>query len=332
MKTIMKLADETAVAEAAEIIKNGGLVAFPTETVYGLGANALCEAAKAKIYAAKGRPSDNPLIYHIAEPAQLDKIASDVPDVAKKLMDAFWPGPLTIIFQSFEGVGTVGVRMPKNPISLSLIRLAGLPVAAPSANVSGSPSPTAAAHVLGDLNGKIDMILDGGRCECGLESTVIDCVSSPPVILRPGGVTQEEIEAQIGQVLMVTEVLGDEVPKAPGMKYKHYAPKAEVIVVTGENAADEIGALAVGPKVGIMAQTRSLSQFAGKIVLDMGSDLEEIAANLFYLLRKCDDLGLEKVFVEGVEETGLGAAIMNRLKKAASGSGIVGLAMEGICK
>jgi len=301
--------------QAAEIIKNGGLVAFPTETVYGLGANALDEAACAKIYAAKGRPSDNPLIMHISEDMTLDGIVQNISPEAAKLMEAFWPGSLTIIFQSVpRGTfsDTVGVRMPKNLVARLLIHYAGVPIAAPSANLSGRPSPTTAAHVLEDLDGKIDMILDGGPCEVGLESTVIDCSGGgTPTILRPGAVTREMIESVIGPVGMKLEVAADETPKSPGMKYRHYAPKAKVTVVTGEAAKikrklEELACASQGKKVRIVT------------VEDMGGSYEAIAANLFDMLRMCDEIGLDEVFVEGVTEEGLGVAIMNRLKKAAS--------------
>jgi len=293
---------------AAEIIKNGGLVAFPTETVYGLGANALDPDACAKIYAVKGRPSDNPLIMHISDDMTLDGIAKNVPPQAKKLMDAFWPGSLTIVLQKDDAVqsnfDTVGVRMPYTVWARLLIHYAGVPIAAPSANLSGRPSPTTAQHVLEDLDGKIEMILDGGPCPVGLESTVIDCSGDTPTILRPGAVTREMIEGLIGPVDMVSEVGANEAPKSPGMKYKHYAPNAKVIVVVGEPAK-------VRAKIEELAKN-------GHNTLILGDSMEDIAANLFDRLRQCDEMGMDEVFVEGVEEQGLGVAIMNRLKKAAS--------------
>ena len=322
MKTIVKSASDAGALEmAADIIKRGGLVAFPTETVYGLGGNALDAAACAKIYAAKGRPSDNPLISHIADIDMLSQIVENVPRGTKILMDKFWPGPLTIIFPALGG-GTVGVRMPENAVALRFIRLCGVPVAAPSANVSGRPSPTSASHVLADLDGKIDMILDGGGCKHGLESTVIDCTVTPPVILRPGAVTKEMIEAEIGPVGFVTEA-GDDAPKAPGMKYRHYAPKAKLTVVVGEQVAVnakilQLAASAKHPKFAIMAATQNLNTYVGYALMDMGENPQKIAAGLFEKLRLCDEMGLDEVFVEGVAENGLGTAIMNRLKKAAS--------------
>ncbi|MCL2396482.1 MAG: L-threonylcarbamoyladenylate synthase [Defluviitaleaceae bacterium] len=321
MRTVLKHSSTPdAIEQAARIIKDGGLVAFPTETVYGLGGNALCSAACAKIYAAKGRPSDNPLISHISDAAQLAELVSHVPAKAQKLIDAFWPGPLTIIFPCKNTPGqTIGIRMPQNPVALALITHAGVPIAAPSANISGRPSPTTAAHVLTDLDGKVDMILDGGMCQHGLESTVIDCTVEPPTILRPGSVTKEMIEAHIGPVNVTTEAGADEAPKAPGMKYKHYAPQAVLTVVRGraEDVRTAITRLAkdsTAKSVGIMAT----SSYEGFTTLLMGNTTEEIAAGLFALLRKCDEMGLAEVFVEGVDEAGLGAAIMNRLEKAAA--------------
>ena len=305
----------TNITKAADIIKNGGLVAFPTETVYGLGANALDEAACAKVYAVKGRPSDNPLIMHISDNMTLEGIVKNVSPEATKLMNAFWPGSLTIIFQSNVPRGTysdtVALRMPKNLMARLLIHLAEVPIAAPSANLSGRPSPTTAAHVLEDLGGKIDMILDGGPCEVGLESTVIDCSGHTPTILRPGAVTREMIEKLIGSVDLISEVAADEAPKSPGMKYRHYAPQAKLTIVTGETIKaraklEELAKAAEGKKVKIMT------------VEDMGGNHQAIAANLFDMLRRCDEEGLEEVFVEAVDEEGLGVAIMNRLKKAAS--------------
>ena len=320
MKTIFAKAEETgALAAAAKILQAGGLVAFPTETVYGLGGNALDAAACAKIYAAKGRPSDNPLISHVADLDMLKTVAAKISEGAQILIKNFWPGPLTIIFPAANG-GSVGVRMPANPIARRLIGLAGVPVAAPSANVSGGPSPTLAAHVLADLDGKIDMIIDGGPCEHGLESTVIDCTVTPAVILRPGSVTKEMIEAKIGPVAMATEA-GSGPPKAPGMKYKHYAPAARLVVVTGAaaNVEREILRLAAAmgdAKFAILAA--DAAAYEGHSVLEMGRSAAEIGANLFALLRKCDEMGLDAAIVEGVAEEGLGVAIMNRLKKAAS--------------
>ena len=338
-----------AIEHAAQIIKSGGLVAFPTETVYGLGANALSNDACAKVYAAKGRPTDNPLIMHIADMSALESIAKDIPPEAKKLMEHYWPGPLTIILNravdayvnrdcdAFENVAfeknvprgtflkTVAVRMPNNPIALELIHAAGVPIAAPSANISGRPSPTTAKHVLEDLEGLIDMVLDGGACEVGLESTVIDFTESVPIILRPGAITAEMVKGHIGDVkehMQNEQLEGGQAPKSPGMKYKHYAPLAKLTIVTGDeqrvnktiNAALQNKSR---EKTGIMVMGND-DKYNWPNVLKMGNDADEVAANLFLMLRLCDDMGLDEVYVEGLEESGIGVAIMNRLKKAAS--------------
>ena len=278
MKTIVAKVDlrQASSAEviqtAAKILQEGGLVAFPTETVYGLGGNGLDSAACEKIYLAKGRPSDNPLILHISEIEELDRIVAEVSPQAKALMDAFWPGPLTMIFKKKDivpakatgGLDTVAVRFPNHPVARAIIRAAGLPIAAPSANSSGKPSPTRASHVEYDLNGKIDMIVDGGAAEWGLESTIVDVSDEIPMILRPGAVTKEMIEAVVGQVEIDPAILhkptADFKPKAPGMKYTHYSPKAEVFLMKGEQTAvaERINAFAAaeraaGKKVGVMA-------------------------------------------------------------------------------
>ena len=237
--------NETILNEAGEILKEGGLVAFPTETVYGLGANALDPKASEKTYAAKGRPSDNPLIVHIAEYGALEKIVKEIPPKTEALANAFWPGPLTMIFEKSEivpyettgGLETVAVRMPSNLIAMELIRAGGGYISAPSANTSGRPSPTKAEHVADDLNGKIEMILDGGSVEIGLESTIVDMTVEPPMILRPGAITKEMLEQEIGEVDVDRTILSvdsHQAPKAPGMKYRHYAPKADLIIVEGE--------------------------------------------------------------------------------------------------
>ena len=265
--------------EAAGILRSGGLVAFPTETVYGLGGNALDEDAARKIYAAKGRPSDNPLIAHVSCVEEVAPLVKEIPEAGRKLMEAFWPGPLTMIFPKSEkvpygttgGLDTVAVRFPNHPVARAIIRAAGLPIAAPSANSSGKPSPTRASHVEYDLNGKIDMIVDGGAAEWGLESTIVDVSDEIPMILRPGAVTKEMIEAVVGQVEIDPAILhkptADFKPKAPGMKYTHYSPKAEVFLVKGEQTAvaERINALAAaeraaGKKVGVMAteETKTL--------------------------------------------------------------------------
>lgn len=344
MKTILAKVDlsqpESAevIQTAARILQEGGLVAFPTETVYGLGGNGLDGAACEKIYLAKGRPSDNPLILHISEFEELNAIVREISPAAKKLMDAFWPGPLTMVFPKADivpakatgGLDTVAVRFPSHPVARAIIKAAGLPIAAPSANSSGKPSPTRASHVEYDLNGKIDMIMDGGAAEWGLESTIVDVSGDVPMILRPGAVTKEMMEEVVGRVeidpAILTKPAADLKPKAPGMKYTHYSPKAEVILVKGERqaVADEINRLAAldmseGKKTGVMATEETKDLYHADIILSLGSRArpEEIGANLFKLLRKFDFLGAEKVYSEVFSEEGEGMAIMNRLNKAA---------------
>ena len=323
---------------AAKILQEGGLVAFPTETVYGLGGNGLDGTACEKIYIAKGRPSDNPLILHISEFKELNPIVREISPAAQKLMDAFWPGPLTMVFPKSDivpekatgGLDTVAVRFPNHPVARAIIKAAGLPIAAPSANSSGKPSPTRASHVEFDLNGKIDMIVDGGAAEWGLESTIVDVSGEVPMILRPGAVTKEMMEEVVGTVEIDPAILqkpaADLKPKAPGMKYTHYSPKAEVILVKGETTAvvDEINRLAAedmahGLKTGVMATEETKNLYQADIVLSLGSRErpEEIGANLFKFLRKFDFLGAERVYSEVFSEEGEGMAIMNRLNKAA---------------
>ena len=313
-------------------------MAFPTETVYGLGGNGLDGTACEKIYIAKGRPSDNPRILHISEFEELNPIVREISPAAQKLMDAFWPGPLTMVFPKSDivpekatgGLDTVAVRFPNHPVARAIIKAAGLPIAAPSANSSGKPSPTRASHVEFDLNGKIDMIVDGGAAEWGLESTIVDVSGEVPMILRPGAVTKEMMEEVVGTVEIDPAILqkpaADLKPKAPGMKYTHYSPKAEVILVKGETTAvvDEINRLAAedmahGLKTGVMATEETKDLYKADIILSLGSRErpEEIGANLFKYLRKFDFLGAERVYSEVFSEEGEGMAIMNRLNKAA---------------
>ena len=344
MKTILAKVDlrqpeaMEIIQKAAKILQEGGLVAFPTETVYGLGGNGLDSTACEKIYIAKGRPSDNPLILHISEFEELNPIVREISPAAKALMDAFWPGPLTMVFPKSDivpekatgGLDTVAVRFPNHPVARAIIKAAGLPIAAPSANSSGKPSPTRASHVEFDLNGKIDMIVDGGAAEWGLESTIVDVSGEVPMILRPGAVTKEMMEEVVGTVEIDPAILqkpaADLKPKAPGMKYTHYSPKAEVILVKGETTAvaDEINRLAAedmahGLKTGVMATEETKDLYKADIVLSLGSRErpEEIGANLFKYLRKFDFLGAERVYSEVFSEEGEGMAIMNRLNKAA---------------
>ena len=344
MKTIVAKVDlrQASSAEviqtAAKILQEGGLVAFPTETVYGLGGNGLDSAACEKIYLAKGRPSDNPLILHISEIEELDRIVAEVSLQAKALMDAFWPGPLTMIFKKKDivpakatgGLDTVAVRFPNHPVARAIIRAAGLPIAAPSANSSGKPSPTRASHVEYDLNGKIDMIVDGGAAEWGLESTIVDVSDEIPMILRPGAVTKEMIEEVVGQVEIDPAILhkptADFKPKAPGMKYRHYAPKADLAIVEGpeEAVVKKINELAAeakahGEQVGIIATDETKDRYPEGLVVSIGSRKEEetIAHHLYEVLRDFDQSAVRSIYSEAFYTPRMGQAIMNRLLKAA---------------
>lgn len=324
--------------EAAQIIRQGGLVAFPTETVYGLGANALDDGAAKRIYAAKGRPSDNPLIAHVSSIEEVNALVSDVPDTARKLMEAFWPGPLTLVFRKSDvvpyettgGLDTVAVRMPGDLAARRLIALAGVPVAAPSANTSGRPSPTLASHVLQDLDGKIEMVIDGGAVGIGLESTIVDVSGSEPVLLRPGAVTVEMLEGILGKILIDPVILGpvsdDRKPKAPGMKYRHYAPQAQLWLVEGElnQVVDKIKILTEekikdGAAVGIICTEETKDRYRQGIIRSLGDRSREdaIAHNLFGVLREFDDLNVDYIYSESFSGDHLGQAIMNRLMKAA---------------
>lgn len=330
--------DLSIIKEAAQIIRNGGIVAFPTETVYGLGANALDQESVKKIYLAKGRPSDNPLIVHISSIEELYPLVESIKLKAKILMDLFWPGPLTLIFPKSKiipdsitaGLSTVAVRMPDNKIARELIKYSGVPIAAPSANISGSPSPTKAEHVIKDLNGKIDMILDGGSVRVGLESTVLDVTRDTPVILRPGGITKEMLEKTIGEVLIDSAIISEkefvDTPMAPGMKYKHYSPKAKLVIVEGEinKVIEKINSLAKENKeqklkVGIMATEQTRENYQADLILSVGDrdKAETIAAKLFDTLRAFDEAGIDIIFSESFSYEEIGFAIMNRLKKAA---------------
>lgn len=323
---------------AAEVIKSGGLVAFPTETVYGLGANALNEKAVAGIFTAKGRPSDNPLIVHIADQTELERLTSSVPSCASALISAFWPGPLTLVMPKAAsvpqiitaGLDTVAIRMPSHPVALTLIRKAGVPVAAPSANVSGRPSPTLASHVIEDLSGRVDVILDGGKVKVGLESTVLDLTQADPMILRPGGVTYEQLAKYLDKLGFDPSMLAggniNAAPKSPGMKYRHYAPKARVVIVQGifERVVEKINSLTLqneesGIKTGILATDESKDLYKAGRVISMGSRKSPatIAANLFESLRLFDDTDARMIIAEAIEGDGIGMAVMNRLSKAA---------------
>jgi L-threonylcarbamoyladenylate synthase len=329
--------DIDTLKEAAQVIKNGGTVAFPTETVYGLGADALNEDACIKIFAAKGRPQDNPLIVHVAG-FDIERYVKYIPQMAKKLMEDFWPGPLTIIMPKSDvipdkvtaGLDSVAIRMPLNKTARKLIELSKVPIAAPSANISGRPSPTTIEHCIEDLMGKVDMIIGWEKCDVGLESTIVDTTGDNVVILRPGAITREMLEEAIGEVSMdqaVTGKLSDNVkPKAPGMKYRHYAPKAAMTIVRGDidNMVNNINHLAAqaqkkGQIVGIMATDETYERYSANYKLSTGSRKEFgiIAANIFDCLREFDKINVDCIFAEGFNEDGIGLAIMNRLKKAA---------------
>ncbi|RRD93885.1 threonylcarbamoyl-AMP synthase [Clostridiales bacterium COT073_COT-073] len=324
------------VTEAAEYLAAGKLVAFPTETVYGIGANALSEEAAANIYKAKGRPSDNPLIVHLADWEQLPEYVTDISVQARQLAAAFWPGPLTMIFKKREnisgeitgGLDTVGIRIPIHPVARAILRACNLPVAAPSANISGKPSPTEFAHVLEDLDGRVDMIIKSGSAQVGLESTVIDMSGARPVILRPGGISKAMIEAVIGPVDMNRGQLADqEIPMAPGMKYRHYAPKGKIHLLPLADFDTTLRELKKqlttaqqrGKKTALLVPDEYAREFPADICFDLGPEqaLEEIARHLFDGLRFMDLNEIEDIFATSYPETGIGEAIMNRLKKAA---------------
>lgn len=328
-----KIMDCPQIEEASLWIKKNEVVAFPTETVYGLGGNALSNEAVERIFAAKGRPGDNPLIVHIADETQLNGLVSHVPEQAKKLMEAFWPGPLTLILPKGEhvaskvtaGLLSVGVRMPSHPIALALIQKSGLPIAAPSANLSGKPSPTTAGHVYSDLKGRIPGIIDGGPTGVGVESTVVDCTTDVITILRPGGVTKEELEAVVGNV-QFDPALHDhkEAPKSPGMKYTHYAPNAPFILVDSDpeflqKLVDKDKAC--GKKVGILTTGERKDVYHADVVIPCGyrSDLKSVAHSLYDALRAFNETDVDIIYGEVFPKKGVGVAIMNRLEKSAGG-------------
>ncbi len=329
--------NETAIREAGEIIKAGGLVAFPTETVYGLGGDALNPASSRKIYEAKGRPSDNPLIVHITDMEALPAIVKSVPETGKKLADAFWPGPLTMIMEKSAlvpkettgGLDTVAVRMPSDAVALAFIRAAGGYVAAPSANRSGRPSPTRAAYVAQDMDGRIEMILDGGDATLGLESTIVDLTVEPPVILRPGFITGEMLRQKLGRVEEDRTLFSDDsgqAPKAPGMKYRHYAPKGELVIVKGaaEAVTDYINVQLAGErrnhkKTGVIATDETIAGYRADVPRSVGKRVDAAAAakGLYRILREFDDEGVELIYSESFDGEGVSQAVMNRLLKAA---------------
>jgi len=325
---------------AAEAIRRGGTVAFPTETVYGLGADALNAEAVRKLFEAKKRPQDNPIIVHVAYKEDVYRLARDVLEAAEKLMSRFWPGPLTLVLKRSKqvpditvvGLDTIAIRMPKHEVALALLKESGTPIAAPSANLAGKPSPTTAHHVIEDLAGRIDIVLDAGPTRIGVESTVIDMTSSPPEILRPGGTPYERLKGILCRVKLHPLAEAErEVPIAqavsPGMKHRHYAPEAEMIIVEGElnQIIGKIRELTEshvkeGKRVGILATDESLPSYEAHIVKSLGSreNLQEIAGNLFRLLRQLDAEEVDVILAEGVSSQGLGLAVMNRLRKASN--------------
>ena len=329
--------DPEVITRAGKILKNGGLVAFPTETVYGLGGDALNPDSARRIYAAKGRPSDNPLIVHICELKDLDPIVSEIPENALRLAERFWPGPLTMIFRKSElvpkettgGLETVAVRFPSNRIAQELIRAAGGYVAAPSANRSGRPSPTLGKYCLEDLDGLVEMILDGGQVGIGLESTIIDLTEEKPMILRPGFITPDMLREVLEEVTVDRTILSADsglAPKAPGMKYRHYAPRGELSIIEGKpeavtayiNNACETARLE-HKRTGVICTNETAALYRADMICPAGSreDEETIARELFRILREFDDGGAEVLFSEAFDEQGIGSAIMNRLMKAA---------------
>ncbi len=331
------IAQQEEIQKAGKILKEGGLVAFPTETVYGLGGNALLPEASQKIYAAKGRPSDNPLIVHISRHDAMEEIADPVPESARLLAERFWPGPLTMILKKKEivplettgGLSTVAIREPSHPVACALIEASGGFVAAPSANLSGKPSPTNAERVIEDLSGRVDMILDNGSVGIGLESTIVDLTEKVPVILRPGFLTLEMVREVLPDTILDPGIAGVDTatpPKAPGMKYRHYAPKAPLVLVEGpaQQVIGKINALtaegeAEGKKIGILATEETKRYYSKGTVLCIGkrADEESIARNLYECLRRFDELYIDRIYSETFPDEGLGQAIMNRLIKAA---------------
>lgn len=324
--------DPNAVRDAAAILRRGGLLGIPTETVYGLGADALNEDAVSRIFLAKGRPQDNPLIIHVPDASWLERYCRDVPPAAYQLAERFWPGPLTMILprrdivplQTTGGLETVGVRCPNHPVTLAIIEAAGVPIAAPSGNTSGRPSPTTAAHMIEDMDGKIDGIVDGGPCTVGVESTIIDLTVTPPRLLRPGGLPLESLRQVLGEVAVDKAVTGllaaGEHPRAPGMKYRHYAPHAPVTVVTGEpeRSARRIQGL-LSDTAGVICFDEYAPLFPGHIIHKLGpaADKSAQARHVFDALRTFDGTDVTEIFAQCPDDGGLGLAVANRLKKAA---------------
>ncbi|MBK5240202.1 L-threonylcarbamoyladenylate synthase [Clostridium sp.] len=328
--------EQNIINEAGRVINEGGLVVFPTETVYGLGANALDKIAVEKIFKAKGRPQDNPLIVHVAD-FNIGPLVKEIPHLAKQIMNRYWPGPITLIFNKSDlipettsaGLRTVGIRMPSNIIARKLIEAAGTPIAAPSANISGKPSPTDVESCIEDLSGKIEYILGGSKSEVGLESTIVDCTCTPLCILRPGAITIEMLREIDHKIYIDKNIMSkpksDYVPKAPGMKYRHYAPKAPVKIICGDlektvAKINEIVQNSMGnKKIGIMATDETKDKYPYGTVVSLGSrnQLGNVGRNLFEVLRGFDATEVDLILSEAFEEKGIGVAIMNRLKKSA---------------
>ena len=336
--TQLLTATPEAISKAAMLLRGGQIVAFPTETVYGLGADALRPEAVLRVFAAKGRPADNPLIVHVASAADAEPLVARIDARARLLMERFWPGPLTLVLpkaarvpaEVTAGLDTVAVRLPAHPVALALIREAAAPVAAPSANRSGRPSPTAASHVYEDMNGRVPLILDGGRCAVGVESTVLDLTEATPVVLRPGGVTPEALGELLGEVRVDAAALAPLVvanaPRSPGMKYKHYAPDAALVIVSGPKEARAAlarrlcsEAEAAGELAVILAPAERKSAYPARVFRALGAegDPREAAAQLFAALRELDAQGVQRIIAEAVEAEGIGLAVMNRLCRAA---------------
>ncbi len=339
IKTIISSIDKDnidiiEIKKHADLLKEGKTVIFPTETVYGLGANALDEDAVKKIYEAKGRPSDNPLIVHIFDENEVDNLAEDISEKAKILMNRFWPGPLTMIFKKKDivpqrtsgGLDTVAIRMPSHKIAREIIRQSGVPIAAPSANISGRPSPTKGEHVCEEMNGRVSGIVVGGDCNFGLESTVIDMTMEVPMILRPGSITKEQLEDAIGQVLVDPSLENKEdvlKAKAPGMKYTHYSPNGEVYIVKGEEnkVIYKINCLIKenkdkNIKSGVLCLSKNKYKYTGEVI-ELGDTLDEVASNLFNSLIEMDKRNIDVIYTESFSNYGVGRAIMNRLMKSA---------------